>query len=250
MIALVAAVARSAPIVVALGFLMAAACAQRAAAPRPVPSVPAVANTPPAEELPEVAAIRSLCGYLLVVNTGEAHFTVELSGTDVGTDTKGEHVLFNVDDLVVQAVTVSREQIGEPATGKSDRALLQAHEAWESEYLGRVLGSKLDPREVDLIFRLPAAPSVTGIMWWFEIPRSAGAKSGVSGSVFATVDVAHHVVGLVAQATGGLAPLDIMKRIAGWMGTLKVSATPISPAAVSASIRERSHADQTCANSG
>jgi hypothetical protein len=222
------------------------ACAQRAAAPGPVS---AVANTPPAEELPLVAAIRSLCGYLLVVNTGEAHFTVEVSGTDLHTDTKGEHVLFNVDDLVVQAVTVSREQIGALATGKSDRALLQAHEAWESAYLGQVLGSKLDPKEVDLIFRLPAAPSVTGIMWWFEMPRSAGAPSGASRSVFATVDVADHVVGLVAQATGGREPFDIMKRMAGWMGTLKVSATPISPAAASASVRERSQAGQTCANS-
>jgi hypothetical protein len=67
--------------------------------------------------------------------------------------------------------------------------------------------------------------------------------------VFATVDVADHVVGLVAQATGGREPFDIMKRMAGWMGTLKVSATPISPAAASASVRERSQAGQTCANS-
>jgi hypothetical protein len=245
MIALVTAVARSAPIVVALVFLLVSACAQRAAAPR---AAPAVAHTPPAEEVPGVAAIRSLCGYVLVVNTGEAHFTVELSGTDVRTEMKREHVVFTVDDLLVQAVTVSREQIGAPATGKSDRALLRAHEAWESEYLGGVLGSKLEPKEIELIFRLPAAPAVTGITWWFEMPRSAGALSGISGSVFTTVDVAHHVVGLVAQATDDLAPFDIMKRMAGWMGTLKISATPISPMAVSASIRERLQANQTCAN--
>ena len=97
MIALVTAVARSASIVVALVFLLVAGCAQRAAAPR---AVPAVAHTPPTEALPEVAAIRSLCGYLLVVNTGEAHFTVQLSGTDVRTETKREHVLFTVDDLL------------------------------------------------------------------------------------------------------------------------------------------------------
>ena len=143
---------------------------------------------------------------------------------------------------------MSQEQIGELARRQSDRALLRAHEAWESEYLGGVLGSKLEPKEIELIFRLPAAPAVTGITWWFEMPRSAGALPGVSGSVFPTVDVAHHVVGLVAQATDDLAPFDIMKRMAGWMGTLKISATPSSPRAGSASSRERMPAAQSCAN--
>lgn len=230
--------------VLALGPAVFGGCAQNAAGPSARGAeAPAGGATSPVEE--GVAILHSACGFVALVNDGAAHFTVELAGTAVAAKDAGKEGTFlTVDDLLVQVVHVSRAQIGDAAAGKSGVELLRAHERWESAYMGERIGTKLEVRELALEPGAAKALPGSGIVWWFPLPLSGGLGSG--SWVFATVEVGERVVGLSAQATGGLLPVDVMRRLAAWLGTMKVSPAPLSAAAVSAALEADPRTSESC----
>jgi hypothetical protein len=216
------------------------ACAQGAAGPSAAPQGAAAkaADTPDG-----VAAIKSLCGLLLVANDGDAHFAVDLAGTSVRVEEKAQDV-FYVDDLQVQVVRTSAKQIGAAAADKGGLDLLRAHEAWESEYLGQQLGAKLEPQEVNLEAGKGASFPGPGLMWWVELPPNSPVGHGFW--VYATFELEGRVVGLSARATGGLQPVDIMSRLATWLGGMRTSTSSLDPRVLSEDIRRRNQAGEVC----
>jgi hypothetical protein len=207
----------------------------------PAPSPRNVEEAPMGED--EVA-IRSLCGMELVVNDGDAHFAVDLTGASVHSDEKPEGLFIRVDDLVIQAVHVSEKQMGAAASGKRGLELLRAHRAWESDYISSTLGVKLEPHEMDLEIESTPGSRQHGLMWWVPLPDAPG--SAHRYMVFASLEVSHHVVGLSARAWYGLEPLDVMARLASSMRTLKTSPAYLSPVAIASDIRKRSQAGESC----
>lgn len=226
--------------------LLGSACAGTAAGPTPRSAPAAQASQPAAaaDGGTETAAIRSLCGLLLVTNAGAAHFTVELAGNDVRVQHSGETELYLVDGLAVQLITVDHRQMPS-GVGKHGMGLLRAHEAWEAAYAGKLLGAKVEPAEIE-IRNDGAGPWARGLSWWYDPPRGAVAP-GVSGSVFLTFELADRVVGLSAQSVEGLQRFDILARLATFWASARTSRTDLSPADISAELRARFERGEACA---
>jgi hypothetical protein len=199
-----------------------------------------------------VFTIVSGCGFRLLVNDGDAHFTIDLDGSVTLAEQQGDAMYLAVDDLLVQVVHVSHAQLGAAGERKQGLDLLRAHEAWESAYLAGALHTKVEPREVQLESKGGGERAgqltgqLTGIVWWFPLPDRAGADGVAIHRLwaYATVVVGDHVVGLSARAEGGLEPVDVMSRLARWVATIAPSATPLSPRAVSEALR--GPADEKC----
>jgi hypothetical protein len=230
----------------ALVTLVGAACAHEAPAP-PAHSEPArarAAATNAESGSDGLAAVRTPCGALIVANDGAVHFTVELSGGHIELKQHPDGLLIRVDDLIVQTVNTSRAQIGAPAATKTGVDLLRTHLVWESEYMGKLLATKLETHEVDLIGATGAHQPERGLMWWFAVPATPQVQAG--HSVYATFELAEHVVGLSARTLGDLQPAAVMERLGGWMGSFRASPGYVSPQTLGVEMRAKSLAGETC----
>jgi hypothetical protein len=227
-----------ASIVLLAGGCAAAPPASPAASPAqaaPKPAAPPASNTVDGDSL---ATIVTDCGYRLVVNNGDVHYTVDLFGTSVSTHEQGEQQAFIVDDLIVQVVDATPAQIGAAAAGKSGMDLLRAHEAWEGAYLAKQLGVNAEPRDIAVT---PAKGSAlpAGALTWslpLEDRKEEGVRIHRSWS-FVTVAMGQRITGLSGMAEGGLEPMDVTTRLLTWLGTMKSSPAPISPQAVSKELK-------------
>jgi hypothetical protein len=222
----------------ALLALAAGACAHNAAGPPP--AQPAAQAT----DAEGVFTIVSSCGFRVLVNEGDAHFTIDLDGTVTLDEHDGGDYLA-MDDVIVQIVHTSRAQLGPAAVGKDGLDLLRAHEAWESAYLAEQLHAKVEPKELSLDSKGGSA-KLEGIMWWFPLADRAGPGGAPVHRywAYATFVVGDHVVGLSARAERGLEPVDLMQRLARWMATLAPSSAKLSPEAVSAAVRASFETDK------
>jgi len=231
-------------VVLASVALLAGGCA---AAPAPVAASPAPvapkAAAPPASSPLDgdaTVAIATDCGYRLVVNAGEVHYTIDLTGTDMSTQQRDEQLAFVVDDVVVQVVDVTPAQIGTLAAGKSGVDLLRAHEAWESAYIAKQLGVNTKPQDISVSPAKGSAFPTGALTWW--LPLEDRKEEGVAihrSWSFVTMNMGQRVVGLSGLAEHGLEPMDVTTRLLSWLGTLKSSRARIPPPAVSAEIKAR-----------
>ena len=220
-------------------------------APHQAPPPATIVSRPsPVSKPGETAAIRSLCGYLFVVNQGPAHLQLEIPGAILRHDTRGEHDFYSVDDLVVQVHAVNASELGASASGKSGLALLRAHETWEADYLSDQVMERISPVETATTFSLRNGAQVPGLLWRFDLPPTVPAAPGITGTTFATIDVRGVVFVLSAQATNGMDPRDLAAHLTQFMKGLSLSDDYLSPEEISRGIKARVAAGGSCEGPG
>ena|SRR3954453_13332004 len=105
------------------------------------------------------------CGYLVVENHGSIHFSVLVTGKDVGQARKGESV-FVVDGVLIETTTTTAREVGSPSA--RGLPLLRDYMAWESAYSAKKNG--WPPVHPD---GEPVPLGVSGIeafMWGYDFP--------------------------------------------------------------------------------
>jgi hypothetical protein len=228
------------------GFALLCACA----APRQNAPASVAAPAPPAAKPVGTVFIRSLCGYVFVVNDGAAHVQLEIPGATLRHDGRGEHDFYVVGDLIVQVHSVSARELGATAAGKSGLDLLRAHEKWEADYLSDKVMERISPVETVTPFALRNGAKAPGLVWRFDLPPTVPAAPGITGTTFATIDVRGVVFVLSAQATNGMDPRDVAAQLTKWMTGLSLSESYLSPDEISGGIKARVAAGEACDGGG
>jgi hypothetical protein len=240
---MLAAASTRARIALPLAFGTLLACAHTETAPaRPAPPPPNAALIAPAGT-DRVLLIRSLCGMISVGNFGPSHFTVEVPGDNFqlieGTE------FMTVDNLAFNVKVTTSEDLGAAARGLRGQALLDFHRKWETDYLAEKFGRPMGDTKVIAVTN--GQHEAIGSLWRVEFqPEDRTVLPGLQFLLYGTADVAGQVVVVTFAIPRGEELFPVLSRAGEVVGTLKASSSFLDSAPISADMKRRYAAGETC----
>jgi hypothetical protein len=181
-------------------------------------------------------AIKMVDGYIFVWNRPELHFSISIKGKDIKPLTDSDHIFFNVDGKVfqIQSLPVRTFLADADRKGPDDKAILAAHRDWESKFVEETLGSKL---------KVESSAEKLGngsdlLLWQFDMPP--GLSADAKKQLYLTLVYKDYVLLFNSVVTASISEDVARKFLLDTVGTLKVSAVPISVKDLQQSIRKGS----------
>ena len=183
-----------------------------------------------AQEQP-FTALWSHDGIIALWNESRAHFTVEMVGKNVQPTDLGGLALV-IDGKLIQIVVSDPSEF--PAGGSDSASLLQRHREWESTHWSEQIGQQLVPQTL-------THPGVNAPaqMWELRFPRElrSDGKVQLATTLFVTQAIGDRVLTLSRPVMVGEDEARAKDYLAAVLGSLEVSAQPISVEQVQAKIQ-------------
>jgi hypothetical protein len=173
------------------------------------------------------------CGYLVVENHGPTHFSVFVTGKDVGQARKGQSV-FVVDGVLIETTTATAQEIGSPSA--RGVPLLRDYMTWESAYSAKKNGWPSvhpDGEAVPL-----GTPGIDAFMWSYDFPSPIevlGQTVVRAAYLTAATDDVVFVASAVARAEDDLHV--VWQRLGRVVRALRRSSTPIDIVKLSSDLK-------------
>jgi hypothetical protein len=182
------------------------------------------ANGVPGQSVEQSGMVKTADGWLLVSNQPGNIYTIEIKGLSVK-PIPDHPEWFQIDGKFFQIVTALKSQFLKDPGGKivDEKAILSAHQIWESDYLAETLNRKLKV-EGDFI---KLANGMTAYAWSYDMPQVAD-KQTATRQLYLSVVEGDRVLALntVVEANGDEALLK--KLLTDTMSTLKPGDKPLS----------------------
>jgi hypothetical protein len=168
--------------------------------------------------------IKTADGILVVSNEPGNLYTMEIRGKTIAP--VPDHALwFTVDGNFFQIVTATKAQFlnGQSDKGMSEKALLTAHQKWESDYIAQTLNRKLDVRSEWI--KLPN--NMTALAWSYEMPQ-VDSRQTAAMQLYLTVLKGDRVLALNTAVEGKNDPRLQQAFLFSTLSTLKPRDKPLS----------------------
>jgi hypothetical protein len=182
----------------------------------------AVANIH-AQTAEQSGLIKTAGGFLVVSNEPGNYYTIEVNGKNVEAD-RDHPMWFKVNGKFFQVVTARKKDFLKDAGDKTldDRAVLAAHQQWESDYIGDTLGAKL---KVGSQY-LKLASGMEAVAWSFDMPL-VDARQTAKRQLYLAVVKRDHVLVLNTVVEANDDEKSLQKLLIDTMNTLKPSDKPL-----------------------
>jgi hypothetical protein len=180
------------------------------------------------------AAIKTRDGYLFVWNRPGLHFSISIIGQDVKPLADSDHIFFNVDGKVlqIQSLPISDFLPDKDRKGLDDKAILNAHRDWESQFVGELLHQKLNVQSSS--GKLGNGSEV--LLWQFDMPEAMAAEA--KKQLYLTLVSKDYLLLFNSVATTTISESAAHKFLSDTVATLKISVDPINVKALQESIRK------------
>lgn len=186
------------------------------------------------QDPPAIAAIKTADGYLMVWNRPDLHFTILIKGKDIKPLNDAEHIMFQVDGMLLQIQLADVREFAADAKEKKldDAAILAAHRDWESKFAEEQLGGKLKVESSST--KLSSGAEV--LLWQYDMPEAL--KAEAKKQVYLTLVGGDHVIVLNSAVTPKVSEEQARKLLQDAVATLKTSPDPIDVKKLAISIRD------------
>lgn len=144
-----------------------------------------------------VSAIKTASGVMVVWDTPDIRFTVEIPGKTIKPLEHPQHFFIKVDGVPIQVQTVSIPDIYSKQVEVSLKGLMLAHRDWEKSHLEKSLGAKLQ-LESGLVTLTDGSE---GLVWSYAMPKGMDAE--VARQIYLTRPVADRLLVLNAAVIQG-----------------------------------------------
>jgi len=172
-----------------------------------------------------IGAVHSHCGLLLVVNSGTAHFTIELEGSDIKTIPSDKMDYLLIDGILIETYVVDKRQIGSDVLTLSGEDLLVRHMRWESEHLAKQNGWPYKPPGRIKIKLSSSRPAIGWILDASGKLTILGEKIGKM--VFVTAEVGDKIFVMTSPVLVGGGHMAVFEKMAQDLDAIKISSVPL-----------------------
>ena len=178
-------------------------------------------------------AIKTDYGFLLVWNSANNRYTMEIHGQNVR-QISTEQVQFNVDGMFLQVVNAKISEFveGDKRKGLDDKAILDAHKMWEVRYIEKQIMQTLTVDRSE-------AKQINGkeTLYWSFLNPSAE-KSNVKKQVYLSMVNNDNVVLIGGVTTDKVTDAATQQLLEATAKTFKTSNEPINLRKIQTQIRE------------
>jgi hypothetical protein len=212
------------------------------------------------EDPPGVVALPAACGFVVVGNTADLHFRMELAGERLALRHGKTGDTYGVDGLLAQVSTIASHEISPAARELTGIELLRMHAKFESARQSEILGREVNPEELEILAsdKMPSA-----LVWW--LPIAGDDKGGETaaapidpadphavepdrptGLAYLTAAFERQVLVLSVQGMRNEPQAALVAKAKSWMATVATSKRPVSSRQVAAEIKAARAPGQSC----
>jgi hypothetical protein len=179
-------------------------------------------------------ALKTDDGILFIWNREGLHFTLSIKGNDIRPMNDPDHIFFVVDGLVFQIQSLPISNFAPEAKKKKldDKAILLAHQEWESKFIEGMLGTKLTVQSAGE--KLRNGGDV--LLWGFDVPKELA--SDAKKQMYLTVVSKDYVILLNGVVNERASEPIVRKFLLDTIATLKLSPDRIEVKKLQESIRK------------
>jgi hypothetical protein len=191
-----------------------------------------------------IGAVYSHSGLLFVVNSRNAHFTIELDGSDIKTLPSEKISYWLIDGILIETYVVDKRQIGPDALTLSGEDLLLRHMRWESEHIAKQNGW---PYTAPERIKIKLSSQKSAIGWIID----ASGKLTVLGEkigkmVFVTAEVGDKIFVMTSPVPVAGGHMAAFEKMAKDLEAIKISSVPLDIKEVADHIKKENKEGVRC----